>query len=59
LLGSDFPFQPIAASEAGFRSLGISPAEQRAIGRTNALKLLPRFGKTRPALPVQRSGLGI
>jgi predicted TIM-barrel fold metal-dependent hydrolase len=46
LLGSDFPFQPIAASEAGFRSLGISPAEQRAIGRTNALKLFPQIKST-------------
>ena len=43
LLGTDFPFQPAGAPAAGFESLRLTKAEQRQIGRVNALKLLPRL----------------
>jgi predicted TIM-barrel fold metal-dependent hydrolase len=43
LIGSDFPFQPIDATERGLRALKISESDQRRIGRENALALFPRL----------------
>jgi predicted TIM-barrel fold metal-dependent hydrolase len=41
LLGSDYPYVPIGDTVDGMRSLGFSPEELDAIGRDNALRLLP------------------
>jgi len=41
VLGSDYPYVPIGDTVAGMRSLGFSPHELAAIGRHNALRLLP------------------
>jgi predicted TIM-barrel fold metal-dependent hydrolase len=44
LFGSDFPFVPtLAATVGGLAQLKLPPAELQAIGRDNALALLPRF----------------
>ncbi|MFD6887274.1 amidohydrolase family protein [Streptomyces sp. NPDC059957] len=49
LFGSDFPFMPAAhttENTAGFRAFpGWSDEERAAIGRTNALRLLPRLSE--------------
>jgi predicted TIM-barrel fold metal-dependent hydrolase len=44
LLGSDFPFNPIAPVVSGLAALKLDPADQRAIERDNALLLLPGLG---------------
>jgi predicted TIM-barrel fold metal-dependent hydrolase len=41
MLGSDYPYVPIGDTVDGMRSLGFSPEELDAIGRNNALRLLP------------------
>ncbi len=43
LLGSDHPFRPLAELAATMNELGLSEADLRAIGRDNALALLPRL----------------
>ena len=43
MFGSDNPFVPLATTAEGFARLGLSPAEVQAIGRDNALRLMPRF----------------
>jgi predicted TIM-barrel fold metal-dependent hydrolase len=49
MVGTDFPFQPtanVARNIANFRALnGLSPEEQRAIARENALRLFPHFAR--------------
>ena len=43
LFGSDHPFRHLAESAATMGELGLSEADLRAIGRDNALALLPRL----------------
>jgi predicted TIM-barrel fold metal-dependent hydrolase len=43
LLGTDFPFRPIEEAPQGLAQLGLGPDEVRALGRGNALALLPRL----------------
>jgi predicted TIM-barrel fold metal-dependent hydrolase len=43
LFGGDYPFVPIAEAADGMTHLGLSAADLRAIGRDNALALLPRL----------------
>ena len=43
LFGSDHPFRPLAETAETMQELGLSPAELQAIGRDNALTLMPRF----------------
>ena len=43
LFGSDFPYRPLGESADGMSQLGLSEADQYAIGRDNALALLPRL----------------
>ncbi len=43
LLGSDNPFAPVAETVRRIGQLGLSDTELRAIGRDNALALLPRL----------------
>lgn len=46
LLGSDHPYRQLAESVQGMKKLGLSATALRAIGRDNALALLPRLGKS-------------
>ena len=41
LLGSDNPYVPLGDTAQGMTQLGLSAADLRAIGRDNALALLP------------------
>lgn len=41
LMGSDNPYVPLMDTANGLQSLGLSPTDLRAIGRGNALSLLP------------------
>ena len=41
LFGSDNPYVPLGVTADGFEQLGLSPADLQAIGRENALALLP------------------
>jgi predicted TIM-barrel fold metal-dependent hydrolase len=43
LFGGDYPFVPIAETAGGMTQVGLSAADLQAIGRDNALALLPRF----------------
>ena len=43
LLGSDNPYVPLGDTAQGMTQLGLSAADLRAIGRDNALALLPRL----------------
>jgi predicted TIM-barrel fold metal-dependent hydrolase len=43
LFGSDYPFVSIAETAGGMTRVGLSTVDLRAIGRDNALALLPRF----------------
>ena len=43
LLGTDYPYVPIGDTVTGMRALDFTPDELRAIGRDNALRLLPRL----------------
>ncbi|MDB5405950.1 MAG: amidohydrolase [Rhodospirillales bacterium] len=43
LLGSDFPYGPLAATINGLARLKLPPEELRAIERDNALRLLPQL----------------
>jgi 6-methylsalicylate decarboxylase len=43
LFGSDYPYVPIGATADGMTELGLSAAALQAIGRDNALALLPRL----------------
>jgi predicted TIM-barrel fold metal-dependent hydrolase len=43
LLGTDNPFVPLEETTRRLGELGLSPADLRAIGRDNALALLPRL----------------
>lgn len=43
MFGSDYPFVPLATTAEGLTRLGLSTAEVQAIGRDNAIRLLPRF----------------
>jgi len=44
LFGGDYPYVPIAETAGGMTQVGLSVADLQAIGRDNALALLPRFG---------------
>ena len=43
VFGTDYPFVPIGVTSEGMRNLGLSDSELKAIGRENALPLLPRM----------------
>lgn len=43
LFGGDYPYVPIAETAGGMAQVGLSVADLQAIGRDNALALLPRF----------------
>ena len=43
MFGSDNPFVPLATTAEGFTRLGLSAAEVQAIGRDNAIRLIPRL----------------
>jgi predicted TIM-barrel fold metal-dependent hydrolase len=43
LFGGDYPFVRVAETASGMTQVGLSAADLRAIGRDNALALLPRF----------------
>ena len=43
LFGTDFPFRPGTEAVAGVSAHGFSAADLRAVGRDNALALLPRL----------------
>jgi predicted TIM-barrel fold metal-dependent hydrolase len=43
LFGADYPFVRIAETVSGMTQVGLSAADLQAIGRDNALALLPRF----------------
>lgn len=43
MLGSDYPYVPVGATNDGLATLGMTATELRAVRRDNALKLLPRF----------------
>jgi 6-methylsalicylate decarboxylase len=43
LFGGDYPFVAIAETAGGMAQVGLSAADLQAIGRDNALALLPRF----------------
>jgi predicted TIM-barrel fold metal-dependent hydrolase len=43
LLGSDNPYVPLGDTTTGLIQLGFSAADLRAIGRENALRLLPQL----------------
>ena len=45
LFGSDNPYAPVAETVRRMRQLGLSDADLRAIGRENALALLPRLSQ--------------
>jgi predicted TIM-barrel fold metal-dependent hydrolase len=45
LFGSDYPYVPIGATAIGMTELGLSASALQAIGRDNALALLPRLGR--------------
>ncbi|MGH9683735.1 MAG: amidohydrolase family protein [Candidatus Acidiferrales bacterium] len=52
LFGSDFPFVPTRVTAVGMTHVGLSAAELRAIGRENAIALLPRLkAQVRSAMP--------
>ncbi|MBI2318770.1 MAG: amidohydrolase [Betaproteobacteria bacterium] len=44
LFGSDHPYRALVESAQGMANFDLSPADLRAIGRDNALALLPRLG---------------
>ena len=44
LFGSDNPYVPLGDTAEGLKQLGLSAADLRAIGRENALALLPQLG---------------
>ena len=46
LFGSDSPFVPLRETAQGITQLGFSAATLRAIGRDNALALLPSVART-------------
>jgi predicted TIM-barrel fold metal-dependent hydrolase len=46
LFGSDNPFVPLQETARRMKELGLSAAELRAIGRENALALLPNLPRT-------------
>ena len=43
LFGGDYPYVPIGETAGGMTQVGFSAADLQAIGRDNALALLPRF----------------
>jgi predicted TIM-barrel fold metal-dependent hydrolase len=43
MLGSDYPYVPVGATNEGLAGLGLSASELLAVRRDNALKLLPRL----------------
>jgi predicted TIM-barrel fold metal-dependent hydrolase len=43
LFGSDYPFVPIGVTAGGMSKVGLSAADLQAIGRDNAIALLPRL----------------
>ncbi len=43
LFGSDHPYVPLRDTAAGLIDLGLAPDELKAIGRDNALRMLPRL----------------
>ena len=43
LFGSDYPYVPISHTADGITHLGLSGADLQAIGRDNAITLLPRL----------------
>ena len=46
LFGSDNPYVPLGVTADGFEQLGLSPADLQAIGRENALALLPNLARS-------------
>ena len=46
LFGSDNPYVPLGETAEGLNQLGLSAADLRAIGRDNALALLPNLART-------------
>ena len=46
LFGSDNPFVPLGLTANGFEQLGLSAADLQAIGRDNALALLPNLARS-------------
>lgn len=46
LFGSDNPYVPLGVTANGLMQLGLSPADLRAIGRDNALALLPNLSRS-------------
>jgi predicted TIM-barrel fold metal-dependent hydrolase len=44
MFGTDYPYRPCAETVAGLAAYGFTVAELAAIERTNALRLLPRWG---------------
>jgi predicted TIM-barrel fold metal-dependent hydrolase len=49
LLGSDHPYRPLAESVGGLANYGLSAEELRAVGRDNALSLMPGLFRDRVA----------
>jgi len=45
LFGSDHPYRPLAESARGLKNFSLPAAALRAMGRDNALALLPRLGR--------------
>lgn len=46
LFGSDNPYVPLGVTANGLKQLGLSPAALQAIGRDNALALLPNLARS-------------
>ena len=47
LFGSDHPYRPLVESVVGMKNLGLTARELKAVGRDNALALLPRLAAER------------
>ena len=46
LFGSDFPYRPLGETADSLPHLGLSASDLQAIGRDNALTLLPNLART-------------
>jgi len=58
MFGSDYPFVPIGVTANGMTNLGLSPADLQAMGRDNAVALLPRLKAQGQTASESWSGLG-
>ncbi len=45
LFGSDFPYRPLGETADSLPQMGLADAQLRAIGRDNALTLLPGLAR--------------